>query len=669
MAISQDFPAISPTLTLNFARSKTLDPRVTFTRSSSATRVNPLGLVGLVGTDTPRFDHSYNSVTGAVTSLGLLIEESRSNLISMSQEMHTSPWGVASATTVPNDGVAPDGTITADRVISAGGGVFRAGAGVSNATAYTYSVFLKHVSGTGVVSTVGFERFGTTALAGTSSFNLITGVLVSNSANVQSSSITPYPSGWYRVSITAVSTDVTATVVTYTAASGNEFLVWGAQLEAGAFPTSYIPTFPTFTSRASSATYFDSTGVLQTAGTDVARSSAYLPDSSGAFRSAGPLLLEAASTNYVRNNTMAGTVAGTPGTIPTNWSWSGSAGISSQVVGTGTDSGITYIDIRFFGTVASVALPEVLIAFESGTTASVAQGQTWTASCYAKIVAGTQTGISNGEVYILGYNSTPTLSEASPASFLYSSLTGAFSACRVAKTYTFTNAATIYAQHRIDINLTPGGGSVVDFTIRIGMPQFEQGAFATSVISTSTATVTRSADASTSSTATRSVDNAFITGTNFSTWYNQTEGTFYVSSRFFADGEASQRIFQTDSGALSNINGVSFRTELGGNQIRAFDVNYSVSPAGLDFWTFTNSSVNVNYKTAFALKTNDMAAVTNFPNGTASIVTSATRTLLEKTTLRLGSSVGTTSLLNGHISQLSYYPRRLSNTQLQALTK
>ena len=61
MSISQNFPAISPTLNLNFARSKKLDPRITFTRTSSATRTNAQGLIEVVSANTPRFDHSYNS--------------------------------------------------------------------------------------------------------------------------------------------------------------------------------------------------------------------------------------------------------------------------------------------------------------------------------------------------------------------------------------------------------------------------------------------------------------------------------------------------------------------------------------------------------------------------------------------------------------------------------
>jgi len=225
-------------LDLNFAVTKNVGPLVTFTRASNATYIDSAGTLQTTATDVPRFDH--NPTTGE--SLGLLVEEQRTNSLSASEETVTAPWGLAAATGVANNGVAPDGTTTADKIISTGGGSFRSGAGVVNATAYTYSVFLKHVAGTGVISSVGFERFGSTVLAGNSSFDLLTGTIVSNGTNVQFSSITRYPNNWFRVSITATSTDVTTTIVNYAAASGNEFLVWGAQLEAGAFPTSYIPT-------------------------------------------------------------------------------------------------------------------------------------------------------------------------------------------------------------------------------------------------------------------------------------------------------------------------------------------------------------------------------------------------------------------------------------------
>ena len=64
------------------------------------------------------------------------------------------------------------------------------------------------------------------------------------------------------------------------------------------------------------------------------------------------LLVEEQRTNSIRNNTMVGAVAGTPGTLPTNWSTfiTGATGISREVVGTGVESGINYLDLRFFGT-------------------------------------------------------------------------------------------------------------------------------------------------------------------------------------------------------------------------------------------------------------------------------------------------------------------------------
>src|SRR5262249_20993640 len=64
------------------------------------------------------------------------------------------------------------------------------------------------------------------------------------------------------------------------------------------------------------------------------------------------LLVEEARTNSIRNNSMQGAAAGTPGTIPTNWqsSINSSAGLTQTIVGTGTTLGMEYIDIRAFGT-------------------------------------------------------------------------------------------------------------------------------------------------------------------------------------------------------------------------------------------------------------------------------------------------------------------------------
>ena len=62
------------------------------------------------------------------------------------------------------------------------------------------------------------------------------------------------------------------------------------------------------------------------------------------------ILIEESRTNQIRNNSMQGAVAGTPGTLPTNWGVSVAGGLTRTVVGTGTENGIEYIDVRVQGT-------------------------------------------------------------------------------------------------------------------------------------------------------------------------------------------------------------------------------------------------------------------------------------------------------------------------------
>jgi len=86
--VSQEYPTIRPTLDLNFAATKTLDRRITFTRDSLATYYGEDGLLKYATNNTPRFDH--DPVTGE--SLGLLIENSETNYIPYSNGIG-SGWG------------------------------------------------------------------------------------------------------------------------------------------------------------------------------------------------------------------------------------------------------------------------------------------------------------------------------------------------------------------------------------------------------------------------------------------------------------------------------------------------------------------------------------------------------------------------------------------------
>jgi len=226
MSIQQNFPAISPSLNLNFARSKTLDPRITFSRTSTATRVNEQGLVEVVSADIPRFDHEYDASTGVIKSLGLLVEESSSNLITYSEDFTQSIWdapvtGRSRATRVTSTGIDdPSGGTTAATYKNGGTAadelIWRAEGGTANVP-YTMSVWIRRRTGTGQIDFVVGDNIA---------------VEVTNQVTTE----------WKRISVTATPTQTTIRAYIQILGINDEIDIWGYQLEQKAFPTSYIPT-------------------------------------------------------------------------------------------------------------------------------------------------------------------------------------------------------------------------------------------------------------------------------------------------------------------------------------------------------------------------------------------------------------------------------------------
>jgi hypothetical protein len=249
MSISQNFPSTRPSLNLNFARSQKLDPRITFTRSSSATYTGGDGLIKSAATNTPRFD--FNATTG--DCLGLLIEESRTNLITYSD--YSSGNSLSNVTLTANATTAPDGTNTAVSMTgNAGTSVKYMYKGYSTTTTgtYTTSVFAKYNGEQYILLRV---NDNTGVNDGQQRFDILNGIKDGNVANGgtatgASSTITPYPNGWYRLTVTCTfnsaltqlqGTSVYLTGYTSTSSTNSVYL-WAPQLETGAFPTSYIPT-------------------------------------------------------------------------------------------------------------------------------------------------------------------------------------------------------------------------------------------------------------------------------------------------------------------------------------------------------------------------------------------------------------------------------------------
>jgi hypothetical protein len=247
MTIKALYPTINPTLNLDFANTKTLGPLVTFTRASSATYIDSAGTLQTAATDVPRFDH--NPTTGE--SLGLLVEEARTNLLVRSEEFDNASWTVnpGSKTVTANTTVAPNGTLTADTVTADGisAAHFVDQTATLTAISYVYTVYAK-------AGTNNFIQLRASATLGSryANFDVSTGA-TGTSANITSSSIEFVGNGWYRCSMVFTSTAATGTLaiilVTSNSAASAEVNslstsvnLWGAQLEAGAFPTSYIPT-------------------------------------------------------------------------------------------------------------------------------------------------------------------------------------------------------------------------------------------------------------------------------------------------------------------------------------------------------------------------------------------------------------------------------------------
>ncbi len=219
----------------------------------------------------PRFD--YDPVT--LAPKGLLIEEQRSNLLTYSEQFDNAAWLKSATTVTANAASSPDGTTTSDKAIVNNGTALGAAsaAGVrqvitkaASAITYTYTVFAKAAEFNSIVL---FIANSAATSSGRCQFNLAAGTASATttvgSFTGVSASIANAGGGWYRCSITATSDtatdlrgDVWPTDTVATTGNGTSgVLIWGAQLEAGAFATSYIPTVASQVTRTPDQTTMD----------------------------------------------------------------------------------------------------------------------------------------------------------------------------------------------------------------------------------------------------------------------------------------------------------------------------------------------------------------------------------------------------------------------------
>jgi hypothetical protein len=278
-SIFAEIPIPAPSLDLNFAKNKTLvddvsgNNLITFSRGSSGTFVGSDGLIQTAASGVPRFDH--NPVTGE--SLGLLIEEARTNIWTDSDNpTFTAVNGSITSTTE----LSPAGTATASKFVPVA---------ASNSTGRY--IVIPRLNTLSLTETVSFfiktdysylvfcsnGQDGQINVSVNVGINLITNaVYQTTTANGTyfSTTVTVFPAGWKRISITYSSggtlggkrpgiivSDTQFTIVanpgraadqtaSYVTDGTKSLTIWGVQCEAGAFPTSYIPTVASTVTRA-----------------------------------------------------------------------------------------------------------------------------------------------------------------------------------------------------------------------------------------------------------------------------------------------------------------------------------------------------------------------------------------------------------------------------------
>jgi hypothetical protein len=623
MSFSANYPTSRPALNLNFARSKVLDPRITFTRASTATY--------------------YDGVTTA---------KAEENLLPQSQDFTNATYwatNTASVSYTANTTAAPDGTMTADTMTAAVGTGTRFGSGtgiygITSGLVYTASLFVQAGTDTVVQLLFPTGQFGSDAYA---NFDLSAGTVGSVGASA-TATISSAGGTWYRCSITATATasstasigmgfvftgnnSSAARLPSITTAGTETLILWGAQLEQRDAVTSY-----TATTTQQITNYIP---VLLTAANNVPRF-----DHNPTTGESLGLLIEEQRTNLIlrseefdnaswtkaASSITANTIVAPDGVLTGDRFVENSAAAVRSVSQTSTTvASTTYTLSVFAKEVPTSAKRYLRLALNT-----VASTTFWAAATY-DLSLGTVLGTNAAG----GGTVTSTSITAVGNGWYRCVLTGDIGSNTDMNVVIGCNPSIGTYTNRGRESYTGDGYS----GIYIWGAQLEVGAFPTSYIKTVAATATRSADA------------ASMTGTNFSSWYNQSEGTVFTEAQnplFAASGSTDLYSINTDANnrilAFLAIGTLNYRAQIWFSGSIVFSQNI-VSSANI---------TDVN-KTVFAYKTNNSVA---YGRNTNSDDTNCTIPVVVR--LEFGAS----GSAQKYIRRFAYYPTRLTNAQLQALT-
>jgi hypothetical protein len=578
MAIQSNFPAIKPSLMLDFANTKRLDSRVTFTRTTTATY--------------------YDGMTTA---------KAEENLLLQSQVFNNASWSNIGTTETDNAATAPDGTSTAaildDGALTSGHDISGNFAGTSGVT-YTLSAFFKNVDRQYVILAC---SAGTSTWA-SAKFDLTAGTTGSTSAagggwSTTSSSITSVGSGWYRCTITFVSGS-TATLsarlgmatdgTTFTAnqrglesytGSNKTIQIWGAQLEQRSSVSSY-----TATTTQAITNYIP---VLLTAASGVPRFN-HNPTTD---ESLGLLIEEQRTNTCLQSEDFSTTWSATRATLSTNSRISPAGTLTADKLIATTDNDTHFVAQTFTGTAAS-----------------------WTFTVYAKAVDYSFVALRlfNGtsQVGLAYYNlSTGATATVTAGTASIQSVGNGWYRCALTATLAASASCTADIQLASADNTNSFAGN--DWNgISIWGAQLEAGAFPTSYIPTVAATVTRNADV------------ASMTGPNFSSWYSAGQGTLYA--------DINPMALAASNGVVINDNTTSNRIRLATTSVsdQGTVTVSGTAQATLDGGT---PAANTNMKLAMTYQANNFALSLNG----ATAVTDTSGTVPVVSQLQIGSETTT----------------------------
>jgi hypothetical protein len=565
-----------PALNLDFINNQTLDSRVTFSRGSQATLFDSTGT----------------------------LRYAANNIVSYSEQFDNAFWSKTDVTVTQNAAIAPDGTLTADKLI-VNNGTTGSNLNISptfqSSTAYTGSIYAK----AGEWNWLEIELRSETTSILRAWFDLSNGVVGTVNAGM-TATITPVGNGWYRCTATrtTAATNTSTRLRYYSTNADNSnttgdgtsgIFIWGAMLNIGSTAGAYVQTVA---SAYYAPRFYYNPSTLEPLG----------------------LLIEEARTNLFLQSQFAA-----------SWISFGTATqtINNAVAPDGTTtanlvSSPAATDYVYQAPTTVIGTSYAFSFFVKNSTATISHYQVRTSSTAA---FGTLTW------------SGATLTAVTPTIGTASFVDVGNGWYRVIAIYTATETA---ARHRI------GGGDNTSTTgnILVWGAQVEAGAFATSYIPTTTTALTRNADL------------ASMTGTNFSSWYNASEGTLFGQFLRTASTNSQQgRVF-----SLSNSSNTALIEvyQTSGTNPAAQITNTSVQAQ----WTPTGFTVGISVKEILAYKLNDSNASFNGSAETPDTVC----TIPSVTQANIGNRQDLIRALNGYVQRLSYYPTRLPDSTLQALT-